>query len=168
MVQNVYNSPKTDLVDIDDIILYENNVRERNAILCGLVYSEFTKITHWTSTKEIWDKLKNIYEGDENFKMDKLHTFSVKFERLQMKEWEYIATYFLWLDDIVNCIRGLGANIDEESIGKIILRTLPPIFHSKVYVLEDRANLDKLIKDKIHGIIIAYENMTKKKNPYRK
>ena len=45
-VQNVYNYPKTDIVDIDDIILYENNAREKDAILCGLAYSEFTKITH--------------------------------------------------------------------------------------------------------------------------
>ena len=38
-----------------------------------------------TSTKEAWDKLKNIYEGDEKIKKEKLQTFSAQFETLQMK-----------------------------------------------------------------------------------
>jgi hypothetical protein len=34
------------------------------AILGGLAGSEFVKVMHCTSAKEIWDKLKNVYEGD--------------------------------------------------------------------------------------------------------
>ena len=63
-------------------------------ILCGLVDVEFTKM-QCTIEKEIWDKLKIIYKGDEKVKKDKMQTFFVQFETLKMKEEEDIATYFI-------------------------------------------------------------------------
>ena len=40
------------------------------------------------------------------------------------------------------------------------MRTLPSLFISKVLVLEDRSNLDKLTKDDLHGTLIVYEIRT--------
>jgi hypothetical protein len=60
-----------------------------------LTESVYTKVVHCESTKEIWDKLKNIYEGDVKVKGAKLQTFRAKFEQLKMKEDENIVTYFL-------------------------------------------------------------------------
>ena len=68
---------------------------------------------HCTSTKEIWDKLKNVYEGDGKVKGAKLQTYRRKFEHLTMKEDEDIATYFLCVDEIVNTMSDLGEN-DEN------------------------------------------------------
>ena len=51
------------------------NARARNAILCGLVDSEFTKVMQCTLAKDMWDKLKNIYEGDDKVKKLKLKPF---------------------------------------------------------------------------------------------
>ena len=42
-VENGYDVPKTTLVDAIERRKHEYNARERNAILCGLAYSEFTK-----------------------------------------------------------------------------------------------------------------------------
>ena len=63
---------------------------------------------HCTSTKEIWDKLKNVYEGDGKVKGVKLQTCRRKFEHLTMKEDEDIVAYFLRVDEILNTMRGLG------------------------------------------------------------
>jgi hypothetical protein len=52
----------------------ENNAKATNAILCGLSKSEFIKVIHCVSTKDIWDKLQNIYEGDDKVKKTKLQT----------------------------------------------------------------------------------------------
>ena len=38
----------------------------------------------------------------------KLQTYRRQFEHLMMNEEEDIATYFLWVDEIVNTMRGLG------------------------------------------------------------
>ena len=55
----------------------------------------FTKVAHCKSTKEIWDKLQNIYEGDSKFKVAKIQTYRGQFEQLKMKEDENIASYVL-------------------------------------------------------------------------
>jgi hypothetical protein len=45
-----------------------------NVILCGLLESEFVKVMHCESEKYIWEKLQNIYEGDDKVKKEKLQT----------------------------------------------------------------------------------------------
>ena len=91
----------------------ERRVMECNAkVICatqgGLIGSEFGKEMHYTSAKEIWDKLMNmVYEGDGKVKGAKLQTYKRQFEYLKMKEDEDIAAYFLWVDEIVNTMRGL-------------------------------------------------------------
>ena len=69
-----------------------------------------------------------------------MQTFSLLFETLQMKKEENIAAYFLQVDEIVNSTRGIEVNINEESVMKKVLRIFPPIFTSKVLVLEDITN----------------------------
>jgi hypothetical protein len=48
-----------------------------NAILEGLSKSEFTKVTHCKFSKEMWDKLKTTYEGDDKVKQEKLQIIGV-------------------------------------------------------------------------------------------
>jgi len=55
--------------------LSENNSKAINALLNGLSDTIFTKVAHCKSFKEIWDKLRNIYEGDSKFKVAKLQTY---------------------------------------------------------------------------------------------
>ena len=42
----------------------ENNVKVVNAILGGLKETEFVKLMNYDTAKEIWDKLRNVYQGD--------------------------------------------------------------------------------------------------------
>jgi hypothetical protein len=106
--------------------------------LNGLSETIFTKVAHYKSTKEIWDKLQNIYEGDSKFKATKLQTYRGQFEQLKMKEDENIAAYFLRFDEIVNAIIVLGEEINESIIVKKLLRSLPMIFDPKISTLEER------------------------------
>jgi hypothetical protein len=63
--------------------------------LNGLSDTVFTKVAHCKSTKEIWDKLQNIYEGDTKVKKTKLHIYRGQFGKLKMKEYEDITACFL-------------------------------------------------------------------------
>ena len=74
-----------------------------------------------------------------------------------MKEDCNIAAYFQYVDEITNTLEGLGEPFDEKTIIWKILRTLPWRFNSKVSVLEYSANLEKLSKEELHGVLIAYE-----------
>ena len=79
---------------------------------------------HCTSTKEIWDKLMNVYKGDGKVKGAKLQTYRRQFEHLTMKEDEDIAAYFLRVDEIVNTMRGLGEKVENTTLVQKILRSL--------------------------------------------
>jgi hypothetical protein len=50
---------------------------------------------HCDSTKEIWYKLKNVYEGDAKVKGDKIQTYRGQIDHMRMKEDEDTTTYFL-------------------------------------------------------------------------
>jgi hypothetical protein len=50
----------------------------------------FTKVAHYKSAKEIWDKIQNIYEGDSKVKATKFQTYIGQFEQLKMQENENI------------------------------------------------------------------------------
>ena len=53
---------------------------------------------HCVSAKDMWDKLKNIYEGDDKVKKEKLQTHRRQFKSLKMKDEENVTTYFLkWM-----------------------------------------------------------------------
>ena len=72
-----------------------------------LVDSKFTKFMQSKSTKEMWDKIKNIYEWYDTIKKEKLQTHRGEFESLKMMEHENITDYFLHVDEVVNTIKGI-------------------------------------------------------------
>jgi hypothetical protein len=82
-----------------------------------------------------------------------------------MKEDENIATYFLRVDETVNAIIGLGEEIKEFVIVQKVLRSLPMRFDPKISTLEERADLDSISMDELHGIFTAYEMRTEQENP---
>jgi hypothetical protein len=84
--------------------------------LNGISDTIFTKVAHCKSTKDIWDKLQNIYEGDTKVKETKIQTYRGQLKQLKMKEDEHITTYFLGVDETVNEIIGLGEELEESVI----------------------------------------------------
>jgi hypothetical protein len=67
--------------------LGQNNSKTKNTLWNGLSETVFTKVAHCKSAKEIWDNLRNIYEGDTKFKEAKLQTYRGQFKQLKMKEY---------------------------------------------------------------------------------
>jgi hypothetical protein len=86
-----YKAPATPPTYKDGKKFEENYSRARNLIMNGLTKSIHVKVMHCESTKEIWNKPHNIYEGDTKVKGVKLQTLRAKFEQLKMKENEDIA-----------------------------------------------------------------------------
>jgi hypothetical protein len=132
--------------------------------LNGLSDTVSTKVAHCKSSKEIWDKLQNIYEGDTKVKAAKLQTYRGQFEQLKMKEYEDIEAYFLQVDETVNAIIGLGEEIEESIIVQKLLRSLPMRFNPKISTLEEISDLDSISMDELHGIFTAYEMRTEQEN----
>jgi hypothetical protein len=116
--------------------LGQNNSKSINALLNGLNETVFSNGAHCKSTKYIWDKLQNIYEGDTKVKATKLQTYRGQFEQLKMKEDENIVAYFLRVDEKMNAIIELGEEIEESVIVQKVPRSLPMRFNPKISILE--------------------------------
>jgi len=80
-------------------------------------------------------------------------------------EKENIAAYFQRIDEVVNTIKGLGEEMDEQIVVQKVLRTLAMRFNPKVSAIEEMSDLDNITMDEIHGILIAYEMRIENPNP---
>jgi hypothetical protein len=74
-----------------------------------------------------------------------------------MKEEENIVEYLQRVDEMLNSVRALGEIVEYKYIVQKVLRSLPMRYDANISTLEDRYNLDKLLMDEFHGILIAYE-----------
>ena len=54
---------------------------------------------------------------------------------------ESIASYFLRVDEVVNCMKNLGEEIKEVTLVEKILRSLSAKFESKVSTIEEKQDL---------------------------
>jgi hypothetical protein len=70
-----YTIPTVPSTNEKETKLGENNSKATNSLLNGLSDMVFTKVAHCKSSKEIWDKLRNIYEEDTKVKEAKLQTY---------------------------------------------------------------------------------------------
>ena len=93
-----------------------NDAKAKNIIISGLIESAYHKVLGCKSTKNVWDRLENIYAGDSNVKEAKLQIYREKFEQLRMKEDDNIAACLKHVDDITNTLEGLGELVDEKTI----------------------------------------------------
>jgi hypothetical protein len=159
-----YTTPTVLPTNDKEMKLNQNNSKATNALLNGLGESIFTKVSHYKSPKDIWDKLQNIFEGDSKVKVAKLQTYRGQFKQLNMKEDENIATYFLRVDETVNVILGSGEEIKEFVIVQKVLRSLPMRFDPKISALEERVDLKSISMDELPGIFTAYEMRTEQEN----
>jgi hypothetical protein len=71
VVETGYVKPVV-LASKDDKLEFIFNAKAMNSILSGLAEVEFVKVMHCDSTKVMWDKLINSYEGNEKVKEEKL------------------------------------------------------------------------------------------------
>lgn len=78
-----------------------------------------SEVMSCTTTKEVWDKFKTLYEGDDKVKQVKLQKYRVHFENLKINEKEDIATNLLRVYEVFNCIRGLREKIEDHLICKV-------------------------------------------------
>ena len=76
---NEYSTPTTIPTAVVGKKLYESNSKAMYAILGCLSGSKFVKVMHCESSKELWDKLKNVYEGDTKVKNAKLQSYRSQF-----------------------------------------------------------------------------------------
>lgn len=137
--------------------LYETNAKVVNTLLGSLSESEFAKFMHLKIAKEIWDKIIQSYEGDSRVKHVNIQTLIIQYETLKMHNDESVASYFLRVNEIFNCMKNLGKEIKEVILVEKILRSLSSKFELKVSAIEEKQDLQNITITQLHGILISFE-----------
>ncbi|XP_031392291.1 uncharacterized protein LOC116204345 [Punica granatum] len=81
----------------------------------------FIRIMRLESAKNIWDYLKEEYEGDEKIRGMKVLNLLREFERLQMEERETVKEFADRLVEIAKTNRVLGTNMKDDRLVEKIL-----------------------------------------------
>ena len=107
-------------------------------IASTLSYAKFDDIKGIDSEKKIGDALTTIYWGDINPPRAKAKSLRGKFDDTRMEEGENIAQYFTKIKEVVNAIRGATTKIDDDTVLRIFLRTLLPIYTIRVSPIQEQ------------------------------
>ena len=133
---------------LNQMKLYEElKARKPRALTCihsALSDAVFTRIMACESPKEVWDKLKEEFEGSFRVKAVKVLTLKREFELLRMKEGETVKEYSSKLLELVNKIRILGEVIEDSKVVEKIMISLPTKFESKISAIEESCDLKTL------------------------
>ena len=76
-------APKVSDSEKDAKLYFVDNAKAMNALLSGFCEAEFIKVMHNKTTKEIWDTLESIHEGDKKVKIYKLQVYRAQFENIK-------------------------------------------------------------------------------------
>lgn len=70
---------------------------------------------------------------------------------------EDIASYMLWVDEVVTGIRGIGGEVKEYEIVNKFLRSLTKAYIHKVSNIKESKDLDKYSIDEMFGTLTTFE-----------
>ncbi|XP_075515575.1 uncharacterized protein LOC142550222 [Primulina tabacum] len=85
----------------------------------------FSKIKMCPTAKEIWEKLIQICEGNEQTKENKLSVAIQKFENIKMKARETLSEFDERFSSLVNELAALGKELGNREVALKKMRALP-------------------------------------------
>ncbi|XP_073264243.1 uncharacterized protein [Populus alba] len=109
------------------------------------------------TTKDIWDSLKQKYQGTARVKRAQLQALRKEFETLHMKAAESVNDYFGRTLIIANKMRIHGECMKDVVIIEKILRSMTPKYNYVVCSIEESNDLDILSIDELHSSLLVHE-----------
>ncbi|XP_044482002.1 uncharacterized protein LOC123208535 [Mangifera indica] len=128
--------------------LYKSETKKKSRALSFLhsVIDDniFVKIVHYTTAKQVWEKLQQEYQGSEKTRTMKIIILKRKLENTRMNDTESVSQYLDRIMKLVNEMRILGEDLSEERIVEKVLMSLPEKFESKISSLEDSRDITSI------------------------
>ena len=154
-----WTKPKEAPADWDDAKIKAANFNSRalNALFSAVTNKEFKKISSTKTAKEVWTILQTTYEGAKASKDSKFQRLTTSFEEIKMEEDESFDEFSTKVKDIVNSAFNLGKTILKPKIVRKVLRSLPKRFHSKITVIKESKDIEKIPLTELVGNLQTYE-----------
>ena len=109
------------------------------------------------TTKDIWDSLKQKYQGSTRVKRAQLQALRKEFETLHMKARKSVKDYFARTLIIANKMRIHGEYMKDVVIIEKILRSMTPKYDYVVCSIEESNDLDSLSIDELQSNLLVHE-----------
>ena len=110
-----------------------------------------------STSKAIWDSMKQKYQGSSKVKRAQLQALRREFELLFMKEGEKVDQFLGRTLTVVNKLKSNGETIEQSTVVSKILRSLTVKFNYVVCAIEESNDLSTLSIDELHGSLLVQE-----------
>jgi len=109
------------------------------------------------TSKNIWDSMKQKFQGSTRVKRAQLQALRKDFEMLQMKEGESVDSYFARTLKIAKSMKAYGENMQESVITAKIMRSMKTKFNYMVCSIEESNNRDTMTTDELQSSLLVHE-----------
>ena len=112
------------------------------------------------TAKDIWDSMKQKYQGSTKVKRAQLQALKREFEILSMKEGEKVDDYFFRTLTIANKMKAQGEKMEQTVIVEKILRSMTSKFNYVVCSIEESNNISTMSIDELQSNLLVHEQRT--------
>ncbi|XP_020269354.1 keratin, type I cytoskeletal 9-like [Asparagus officinalis] len=127
------------------------------AIYQGIPEETLMVIAEKQTAKEAWETLKTMHLGADRVRNAKVQTLKSEFELLRMKENDNVDDFSTKLTGVVNKIRALGGEMEENYVVRKLLRAVPERFLTIVSTIEQFGDIDNMTLEEAIGRLKAHE-----------
>ncbi|KZV19061.1 hypothetical protein F511_13977 [Dorcoceras hygrometricum] len=117
----------------------------------------FSKIKTCATAKEIWEKLTQICEGNDETKENKWTVAQKKFESIKMRDGETMAEFDEKFSAVVIEMTSLGKEYSNQELALKVMRALPRDWDVKTMAMRESKDLNKLELHDLFANLKAYE-----------
>ncbi|KAD3066376.1 hypothetical protein E3N88_34256 [Mikania micrantha] len=109
------------------------------------------------SAQELWNSLKQMYEGSEDVKENKKDMLKQKFENFCQQNNENMSSQYLRYVQLVDELTTAGVTLDNQDVLRKFLRSLPKAWNIYSVTIRRTENLKTLTLGELFGILSAYQ-----------
>ncbi|KAK8983114.1 hypothetical protein V6N11_057870 [Hibiscus sabdariffa] len=149
---------KMEMTD-DDHRRMQVNDKALHMLFCSLGPDMYSKMSSYTSAKELWDTLETTYEGTNDVKETKIGLLNLSYENFKMEPDENVTKMFDRFSVIVNGLKGFGGIIPEDKLVRKLLYSLSESWDSKRTAIIEAKDLKTLKLDALMGSLLTHEIM---------
>ena len=133
------------------------DLKAKNYLFQALDRSILETILNKKTTKDIWDSMKQKFQGTTRVKRGNLQALRKEFEILHMKSRETVNEYFSRILAIANKMKVNGEDKGNTDVVEKILRSMTSKFDYVVCSIEESKDLDTLTIDELQSSLLVHE-----------
>ena len=133
------------------------DLKAKNYLLQAIDRSVLETILNKDTAKNIWDSLKQKYQGTTRVKSAHLQALRKEFEILHMKAGEFVNEYFARTLTIANKMKANGEDKGDVVVVEKILRYMTLKFDYIMCSIKESRDIDTLTIDELQSSLLVHE-----------